>query len=174
MANISKEVKDILSRSAKFVDSSARRIAKATKFKASELKTLGKRRDLINDLGSKVYELCKNGLVLPVEAGELVQQIAALDQDLTLLRADRAAQKAADAQQRAAEKASRAAEKAAAAIEKSCAPVDISMPEPEAPEAEIEVTDAVSAPEVPTLNVTTDETAVDSDTTENDIPTLNV
>lgn len=171
MANFGHTLKNVLTRSAKFVGSTASRLAKATKFKTNELTELSKRRDLVNVLGEKVYDLSHNGLVLPEEAAALVHQIAALDNELAVLRADHAAQKAADAQQRAAEKAARAAEKAAtkaaAAIEQSTAPVAVNIPELDASDSEV-VSDTAS---VPTLNV--EVSAEDASATE-EVPTLNV
>lgn len=167
MSNMAATLKDMLTRSVKFIGRNARRLAKETKYKTNELSDLGKRRDLIRDLGERVYKLSQNGLVLPTEATELIQQIAMLDSNLAVMRADHAAQKAADAQLRATEKAARAAEKAAAksaeVIAQSTAPVEIDLPKSEAPVS--------AAPEAPVLEVP-DEAEGKQEETE--IPTLNI
>lgn len=170
MSDFSKNLKEVLSRSAKFVGRTTNTLVSATKFKTNELSTMSKRRDLISELGAKVYELSLNGFALPEEASELVKQIAVLDNELVVLRADHAAQKAAAAQQQAEEKAARAAEKAAAkaaeAIEKCTAPVAVAIPETEA------VADVTAMPEAeaaPVLDVQQPETDDISDS-----PTLNV
>lgn len=167
MSNMAVTLKDMLTRSAKFIGRNARRFAKETKYKTNELSDLGKRRDLIRELGETVYKLSQNGLTLPTEANELIQQIALLDSDLAVLRADHAAQKAADAQLRATEKAARAAEKAAAksaaAIAQGTAPVEIDIPKSETP--------ASAAPEAPVLDVP-EEAEEKAET--NEIPTLNI
>lgn len=168
MSDFGVKIKGILSTSAKFVSKTATSAAKATKYKMDELSTLSKRRDLISDLGAKVYELSKSGLELPADAAELVKQIIALEGDLESMRADHAAQKAAAAEQHAAEKAARAAEKAAAkaaaASEQGTTPMEVELPEVQMPAAEAVV--------VPTLDV--EETAAPEEASETDVPTLNV
>lgn len=173
MADFSTTLKNVFSKSVKFVGKTAKSAAKSTKYKLDELSNLSKRRDLISELGNKVYELAQAGLVLPAEAAEIAKQITMLDGDLAVMRADHAAEKAAAAEQHAAEKAARAAEKAAAktaaAIEKSTAVVDVELPEVAAPEAECEVNAEVG--EVPTLNVTPESADKEAET---EVPTLNV
>lgn len=170
MADFMKTIKQSFTRGAKMVTRNAKKLTKAAKFKTHELSDLRKRRKLISDLGEMVYKMTNEGLVLPVDAAELVKEITLLDSDLNVLRSDRAAQKAADAQLRAAEKASLAAEKAAAktaaAIEKSTAPVQVEIPETvilaeapvateaEAPVLELQVeAEAHENTEVPTLEI---------------------
>ncbi len=168
MSNFGHALKKAVTRGAKAIKRNSTRLVKATKFKTAEWADLGKKRDLIKALGEKVYDLAQNGIVLPEEAAELVQQISALDSDLAVLRADNEARKASDAQLRATEKASRAAEKAAAkaaaVIEMSTAPVQVEI-------SPVEPAPAESAPDVPTIEVE----ATDAEKAEpNDIPTLNV
>ncbi len=171
MSNFANTLKDVLARSARLAGATAGRVAKATKFKTNELTELGKRRELISELGAKTYELSQNGLVLPEEAAALVQQIAALDNELALLRADRATEKEAYAQQRAEEKAARAAARAAA-LNKETVPVETYTFEPEMPVAEIPAEEeAPAAPVAPTLEVA-EEPAPSRES--GDVPTLNV
>lgn len=181
MSDFSNKLKNVLVCSAKFIGKTANTAVKAGKYKMNELTGVSKRRDLINELGSKVFELSQNGLELPSEAAELVRQILVIDGELETLRADHAAQKAAAAEQHAAEKAARAAEKAAAkaaaAIEKSTEPVAVDLPDAEAPTAEIEVSSAETTEDVPTLKV--DVAAGESSCTgekpaEDSVPTLKV
>ena len=163
MNDFGMKVKDFLSTSAKFVGKTANTAAKATKYKMDELTSLSKRRDLISELGAKVFELSANGVELPAELADLLNQIKLLDCELEALRADHAAQKAAAAEKHAAEKAARAAEKAAAkascAVEEGNAPVQVEIPEEESV--------------VPTIDVESDEETASEDE-ENEVPTLNV
>lgn len=170
MADFSTTFKYVVTKSAKFIGKTASTAVKATKYKLKEMDVLGKRRDLLKDLGDKVYELTANGLVLPEEAAEIVRQLTEVDMQLNTLRAEHAAQKAAEAERKATEKAARAAEQAAAktaaAIELSTEPVAMEVPEVQPPEAENETS-------VPTLNV--DISAdVAADAEETAPPTLNI
>ncbi len=180
MSDFGLKLKSILTHGAKFVGQTANSAAKATKYKMGELSNLSKRRDLIAELGAKVFELSCNGLELPDAAAAIVKQIVALDGDLQAMRADHAAEKAAAAEKHAAEKAARAAEKAAAkaaaAVEKGAAPVDIELPEVEA--APLEEASVVDQQAVPTLDVEINAADVSACTGEksddSDVPTLNV
>ena len=162
MSDIREKVKQLLNGSAKFIGKTAASAAKATKYKVNEMGQLSKRRELISELGAKVFELYGKGAELPEEALDLARQIAVLDTELESMRAEHAAQKAAAAEKQAVEKAARAAEKAAAktaaVIEKSTEPVDVELPEEE----------TVS---VPTLDVKEEATLEKLDT---EVPTLNV
>lgn len=170
MADFMTTIKQGFSRGAKMVTRNAKKLTKAAKFKTHELNDLRKRRKLISDLGEVIYKMSSEGLILPVDAAELVKEITLLDSDLNVLRSDRAAQKAADAQLRAAEKAALAAEKAAAktaaAIEKSTAPVQVDISETVIPaEAPIE-----AEAEAPVL-----ELPVEAEAKENaEVPTLEI
>lgn len=177
MSDFNSKLKDILSSSAKFIGKTADSAAKATKYKMNELSNLSKRRDLISELGAKVFELSNAGLELPADAAEIVKQIVALDVELNALRADHAAQKAAAAEQHAAEKAARAAEKAAAkaaaAVQKGTAPVEIELSETEAPADEAHTVNEEEA--VPTLDVEEATPATADEKPEApEVPTLNV
>lgn len=170
MADFMTTIKQSVTRGAKMVTRNAKKLTKAAKFKTHELNDLRKRRKLISDLGEVVYKMSSEGLILPVDAAELVKEITLLDSDLNVLRSDRAAQKAADAQLRAAEKAALAAEKAAAktaaAIEKSTASVQVDIPETEIPAA-APVAEEVEAP---VLDLPVEEESAE----ETEVPTLNV
>ncbi len=175
MANFGETLKDVFHTSKAFVTRNANKAAKATKFKYHEMSNQSKRRDLIRELGEKVFELSKTGAAMPAEVAELIEQINKLEIDLASLRSDRVAEKAAAAEQYSAEKAARAAEKAAAkaaaAIEKSTAPVEINMPEVEAPVAEIDVVVSDEKEAIPTLEVAQEASEQDAPT---ECPTLNV
>ena len=170
MADFMTTIKQSVNRGAKMIARNAKKLAKAAKFKTREMSDLRKRRKLISDLGEMVYNMTNEGLVLPVDAAELVKEITLLDSDLNVLRSDRAAQKAADAQLRAAEKAARAAEKAAAktaaAIEMSTAPVGVEIPEAEVPAA----APAAEESEAPMLDLPVEVENAE----ETEVPTLNV
>lgn len=173
MADFAATLKNILSKSAKFVGKTANNAAKATKYKLDELGNLSKRRELISELGTRIFE-SRQTIILPEESTEIIRQIESLDGELAVLRADHAAQKAAEAERHAAEKAARAAEKAAAktaaAIQQSTAPVEVELPTPEMPVAEIDVADT-EKPVAPVLEV--NEAPV-GEPVESDVPTLNV
>ena len=165
MSDFGMKLKEMLGRSAKFIGRTANSTAKTAKYKVNEISTLNQRRELIADLGKKVFALCEQGLVLPDEANEIVAQIKKLDEELDALRANHTAEKAAAAEQHAMEKAARASEKAAAkaaeAIEKSTAAVQVDAPTVEemptqAPTLELDNEEAVEAEsktDVPTLEV---------------------
>lgn len=171
MSEFAKTMKDLLNRSAKFIGRTFNTAASETKYKANELSLNNKRRELVTELGKKVLELSSAGLILPVEAADIVNQIVKLDGDLNSLRNDHAAQKAAAAEQHAVEKAARATEKAAAqaaaAIEKSTAAVDV-----EAPVVEVNAEADDAEPETPVLEVNIEEAVKDDN--ESDVPTLHV
>ena len=93
MADFSTTLKNVFSKSVKFVGKTAKSAAKSTKYKLDELSNLSKRRDLISELGNKVFELAQAGLVLPAEAAEIAKQITMLDGDLAVMRADHAAER---------------------------------------------------------------------------------
>lgn len=175
MSDIISTIKKILFSAAKAIGKAVTAVVRSAKYKLNELCALSKRRDLVSELGAKVLDLSKSGLVLPAEAQELIQQISALEVELETMRADHAAQKAAAAEQHAAEKAARAAEKAAvktsAEIGKGTAPVEIELSEVEAPAAEIEVP-AAETPAFPTLDIEAEDKA--ENPAEQEAPTLNV
>ena len=104
MADYGKVFKNILTKSAKFVGHTATTAAETTKFKMNELGNISKRRELVNELGNRVYELARSGVALPSEVEELIKQISFIEDDLATLRAEHAAQKAADKAARTAEK----------------------------------------------------------------------
>ncbi len=172
MSDFVKTMKALLTRGAKGAARTACCVAKETKFKANEMSELGKKRELLSELGAKVYDLSQNGLVLPAEAAEIVQQLTALDRNLFSLRANHSAEKAAQAQQRAAEKAARAAEKAAAqtaaAIQMSIAPVEVGIP---ADKPAADTFDSEEAPACPALDI---EAVSSEKPADSEIPTLNV
>lgn len=178
MSDFSKTLKEAFMRSVKFVGRNASKAASATKFKTNELSKLSKRRDLIHELGIKVYDLSRNGLQLPEDADALVKQIATLDSELMVLRSEHAAEKAAISQKVAAEKAARVAEKAAAkaaaAIEKSTESVSVEFPEMELlGESELKMTPVV--PQTAGIESNSNNCSSDNmiDNQEQDIPTLN-
>ena len=171
MSDFSKTMKDLLSRSVKFIGRTFHSAASETKYKANELSLNNKRRELIHELGKKVLELSAAGHVLPAEANEIISQINKLDGDMNVLRNDHAAKKAAAAEQYAMEKAARATEKAAAqaaaAIEKGTASVEV---EPPVVEVNAEVTD--DKPVAPALELDIEEAV--EEVNKNEVPTLNI
>lgn len=179
MSDFINTFKNIILRGAKLIGSVAGSVTKDIKFKISEMRELGKRRELISELGAKVYMLSKNGFELPEEGRDLVNQIASLDNDLDVLRTGHAEEKAAAAQQRAAEKAARAAEKAAAkaasAAGKSTYTFEMDFSETETPVAENSAATETTpdAPAVPTLDVE-DASSAEEQPADNEIPTLHV
>ena len=178
MSLISQKLKSVLLDGAKIVGNAAATAAKNTKYKMNELSNLSKRRELIAELGTKVFELCIGGVELPAEAAEIVKQIIALDGDLEALRADHAAQKAAAAEKHAAEKAARAAEKAAAkaaaAIEKNTVPVEVEPLAAEAPADAVEMTEKAETPVLDVEAAAAENAEITAKPAENEIPTLNV
>lgn len=173
MADFSTTMKNVVSVSVKFIVNTAKTAAKAIKFKMDEMSNLSKRRDLIGQLGDKVFELSNKGVQLPDEIIEIVGNIVQLDGELAIMRARRAADKVAAAEQHAAEKAARATEKAAAksaaVIDKSTQTVEIEVPEAPAA-ADIEEMEESAAVPVMNIHVEQEENKAEEET----VPTLNV
>lgn len=171
MSDFTKTMKDLLGRSAKMISRTFKTAASETKYKANEISLSNKRRELVTELGKKVLELSSAGIVLPLEADDIVKQINKLDSDMNILRNDHAAKKAAEAEQHAMEKFARATEKAAAqaaaAIEKSTATVEV-----EAPAVEISPDVTEDKDEAPELELDIEEAV--EETAKNDVPTLNI
>lgn len=171
MSDFGTKLKDLLGRGAKFIGRTANSTAKATKYKVNEISALNQRRELMSELGKKVYALCEQGLTLPAEANDIVAQIKKLDEELDALRANHTAEKAAAAEQHALEKAARASERAAAkaaeAIEKSTAAVQVDAPDINDVPVQ---TPADEAPVAPTLELDIEKAAEPEKQT--DVPTL--
>ncbi len=166
MSDFVKKTKDILLKCmnfvvacAKKVAASAKKLMKEVKYKTSEWSDLGKRRELISELGERVYSLSRNGIALPDAVDVLIEQLNLIEKNLDDRRTEHAAEKAAFAEQRAAEKAARAAEKAAksaATVTMPAADVPVKPTEPNTPTMEMpeEVADkAASDSEAPKLQL---------------------
>ncbi len=127
----------------------------ATKYKVDELSNSRQRSELIALLGEKVYSLVKDGMQLPEELNDLLNQIAALEQEQDARRAEHQAEKLAAAQAKAEAKAAKNAAKVDEAIDAGTAPVEFDAPmmdvESDAPAEHTE-----TPADVPTLNVTDD------------------
>lgn len=163
-------VKDCLIHCAKFVAAFANKLAKDVKFKTGEWSNLSKRRDLISELGERVYSLSRNGVELPEAVNVLIEQLNAIDKNLDDLREGHAAETTAFAEKRAAEKVARAAEKTARAANKAAVKaaadeiVDASPMESIQPEAE--------APQAPTMEIP--EVEAETESAESEAPTLEI
>lgn len=155
MAKFWEILKRIISYVVKFIVKTGKAATQAVKYKLEELNYISKRREMILELGEKVCELNRQGMNLPEEVAQIVQQIAASDAELAQLRADHAAQKVAAAAQHAAEKAERAAAKAAekseAVIRESTAPVEVDLQEEASATAEFDGPIA-RTPDAPTMD----------------------
>lgn len=118
MADFKETLKGIWDEGVKFVNSAAKRVAGATRYKLDELDNVSRRREAISELGEKVYELYQAGVAMPEEVLPLLDEMRALDENLDKMRNDHAEQKKANAEQRAQERADaktrRAEERAAA------------------------------------------------------------
>ena len=167
MSDWATKMKAAMQCSARFIGKTTKAAAQSTKYKLNEMSAMSKRRELISDLGEKVYALAQQSADLPEELKDIIAQINALDTNLEVLRADHAALKAAAAERAAVEKAERAAQKAAAKAEaviaKNSEPVEV--PE-SAPEEEVEAA-------APVLDVSCDA-AIEEGESKDDVPTLNV
>lgn len=167
MSDWATKMQDLMQCSARLIGKTAKAAAQSTKYKLNEMSAMSKRRELISDLGEKVYTLAQQGAGLPEELKDMIAQINALDTNLDALRADHAAQKAAAAEKDAAEKAERAAQKAAAkaeaAIAKNSEPVEV-------PEVTLEEEAEAAAS---ALDVSCDAATEEAES-KDDVPTLNV
>ena len=167
MSDWATKMKAAMQCSARFIGKTTKAAAQRTKYKLNEMSAMSTRRELISDLGKKVYALAQQGADLPEEMKDMIAQINALDTNLEALRADHAAQKAAAAERAAAEKAERAAQKAAAKAEAVIA----NNREPiEVPETTLEEGEEAAAP---VLDVSCDA-ATEEGESKDGVPTLNV
>ena len=166
MSDFTKMMKTALQSSVKFIVRTAKSAAQSAKYKMNEMSTMSKRRELINDLGEKVYALACQGNVLPEALNTAISQISALDENLTALRANHAAQKATAAQKVAEEKAERAAKKAAQQVK----PAGLEVSESVNTEAVASEKEEVAAPVLEFNSDTSDEACNES----KDTPNLNV
>lgn len=171
MSDFAVTLKNALTQSAKFVGRTACSTAKAAKFKVSELTTLGKRRELINELGEMMFDLAKGGFNLPVEASVLLEQLKSIENDLETLRAAHAAEKAADAEKTAAEKGIQSGERTASTT--ACT-FDKDMDLVDEPIAKAETDSSVEFEAKGPVMEVTEETSSTSDKTDREIPTLDI
>lgn len=169
MSAFFKEAKDILIRFGKFVSSRTGMLVKNVRFKYKEWSELGKRRDLITELGKHVYALSKEGVSLPAETASEIGQLNALDQNLTLLRDAHAADVATFDAQKAAAKAAAAEKKAAA---KLAAQAQATSAQAEAPVAHEKTEPEAPAPQAPTMAMPEETPA--GETTDSSAPTLDL
>lgn len=163
-------VKDCLIHCAKSVAAFAKKLVKDVKFKTGEWSNLSKRRDLISELGERVYSLSRNGIALPEAVDVLIEQLNTIDRNLDDLREGHAAETTAFAEKRAAEKVARAAEKTARAANKAAAKAaaaeqkDADFLESIQPEAD--------APQAPAMEMPEEEAGKES--SDSEVPTLEI
>ena len=109
MATIGGSLKGALMRSMELLGNAADRLATSTRFKVSEMNLSNQRKEILDGLGQKVYQLWQAGVAFPEEICQQLQQVAVLDQQLEEIRAqyqseqEAAAQKPATAATAAAE-----------------------------------------------------------------------
>ncbi len=114
MADMKMTLKNLWTQGVKVVNKAASGLASATRYKMDEMGGVSRRRELIAELGEKVYVLSQTGVELPEEVAPMIKEITDLEANLAELRSDHAAAKAAAAEAAAADKAARAAERAEA------------------------------------------------------------
>lgn len=105
MADFKETLMGLWNESVKAVNSAAKTVAGATRYKMDELDAVSRRREAITELGEKVYELYQAGVTMPDEVQTLLAEMRALDENLDQMRADHAEQKRISAEQRAQERA---------------------------------------------------------------------
>ena len=86
MATIGGSLKGALMRSMELLGNAADRLATSTRFKVSEMNLSNQRKEILDGLGQKVYQLWQAGVAFPEEICQQLQQVAVLDQQLEEIR----------------------------------------------------------------------------------------
>ncbi len=116
MADIGKTVKSLWTQSVKAVNKAANNLAASTRMKVDEMSSVNRRRDLITEMGEKLYQQWCAGDPAPECFAAQLEEIRAIDERLEEMRAEREAKAtaAAAATEEAAQEAQAEAPKAPA------------------------------------------------------------
>lgn len=161
--------KNFLVHCAKSVAAFAKKLAKDVKFKTGEWSNLSKRRDLVSELGERVYSLSRNGIALPEAVDVLIEQLNSIDKTLDDLREGHAAETTAFAEKRAAEKVARTAEKNVRAANRAAAKA--AAAEKKEAESLESIQQEADAPQVPTMEMPEED---EKESAESEAPTLEI
>lgn len=108
MSDIMKGLKKTWLKGVEAIGNAASNIAENAKYKVSEMNLETRRREILADFGSIAYEMWQRGATFPPALEQQLQQLSALDEQLTAIRAQRiAAAKEAKLASEAAEAAAR-------------------------------------------------------------------
>lgn len=108
--NVMKSLKKTWLKGMEAVGNAASNIADNAKYKVSEMNLETRRREILADFGSVAYEMWQRGEVFPPALEAQLEQLNALDEQLTAIRAQRfAATQEANLAREAAEEAARKA-----------------------------------------------------------------
>lgn len=118
MADFLNTMKDIMTRSVRFVSRTATKVADATTYKLGELDNTSRRREAISELGEKIYSMFAAGVEMPEEAMPLLTELRELEEGMENMRTERAEKKEAAAKVLEEERAAREAAREAAAAER--------------------------------------------------------
>ncbi len=127
MSDIMKGLKKTWLKGVEAIGNAASNIAENAKYKVSEMNLETRRREILADFGSIAYEMWQRGATFPPALQQQLQQLSALDEQLTAIRAQRIA---------AAKEAKLASEAAEAAARKTGIPGEAPAEAEAAPSAE--------------------------------------
>ena len=96
MSELGQNLKDLVLKGIDKIGSTASGLASSTKQKVNELALKGKKNEILEALGEKVYEAWKNGAELPEELAADLREVMALDAELEKMNAVKDDAEAAD------------------------------------------------------------------------------
>lgn len=96
MSELGQNLKDLVLKGIDKIGSTASGLASSTKQKVNELALKGKKNEILEALGEKVYEAWKNGAELPEELAAELREVMALDAELEKMNAVKDGAEAAD------------------------------------------------------------------------------
>lgn len=86
MSELGQNLKDLLMKGIDAIGNTASSLASSTRQKVNEMALRGKRNEILEAFGEKVYEAWKNGIELPEELTRDLREVAALDEELDGLK----------------------------------------------------------------------------------------
>ena len=96
MSELGQNLKDLVLKGIDKIGSTASGLASSTKQKVNELALKGKKNEILEALGEKVYEAWKNGAEMPEELAADLREVMALDAELEKMNAVKDDAEAAD------------------------------------------------------------------------------
>ncbi|MBR6028814.1 MAG: hypothetical protein IKP40_06945 [Clostridia bacterium] len=88
MADLGTTAKNALMKAMEGISSAASNVANNTRFKINEMNLTNQRREILESLGVKAYELFKAGAAFPPELTAVLERVAELDKELDTIRTE--------------------------------------------------------------------------------------